>query len=247
MTAGEYVDYLLRWLEELRQTLYKKDAYVLGISGGIDSAVCAHLLQKTGREVFAYTLPAEVSSSSDISDARQVFRDCGFQYREISIAPMFEMLMQEIKPELPAKFEREQVLYGNLMARLRMVSLFTLAQAREAVVVGTDNLAEYHTGYFTKFGDGAADCFPLAKLRKEQVRELAKYLGVNNKIIEKAPSAGLCQGQTDEDEMGVSYQEIDAFLRGENVSDSAKERIDFWHNRSVHKRMLPPVPEKAWE
>ena len=242
MNAAKYADELVAWLEKERQEFYKMDGYVLGVSGGIDSAVVAFLLAKTGAPVTALMLPSSVSVASDEDHARIVLDAAGLQGELISIAPMYEAVMGQIGSVLGDSEDRVNVLRGNLQARLRMVTLFTVAQSRRAVMVGTDNAAEWHTGYFTKFGDGAADVVPLAHLRKEQVYELARYLGVPDVVIDKAPSAGLWQGQTDEGEMGVTYAEIDAFLRGETVSEQAQERIDFWHNRSHHKRELPRTP-----
>lgn len=247
MNIAEYADYLVNWIEEQRTTLYKMDAYVLGVSGGIDSAVCAHLLAKTGKPVYCYMLPTDINDPHDLDDAYAVLESANLTGNIISIQPMFDAVMQGIKSSLNPDPERVNVLRGNLMARLRMVTLFTLAQSHRAIVVGTDNAAELYTGYFTKFGDGAADIFPLSQLRKEQVFQLGEYLGVPKSVLQKAPSAGLWQGQTDEDEMGVSYAELDAFLRGEEVSEQAKERLAFWHNRSEHKRILPPIPPQKCE
>lgn len=243
MNTAQYCDELVAWLEHERQHFYRMDGYALGVSGGIDSAVVAFLLAKTGAPVTALMLPSSVSVASDADHAQIVLDAAGLHGDLISIAPMYDAVMGQIEPLLGDAEERVKVLRGNVQARLRMVTLFTVAQSRRAVVVGTDNAAEWHTGYFTKFGDGAADVVPLMHLRKEQVYELARYLGVPDVVINKAPSAGLWQGQTDEGEMGVTYAEIDAFLRGETVSAAAQERIDFWHNRSHHKRELPRTPQ----
>ncbi|SUO94133.1 NAD(+) synthase [Suttonella ornithocola] len=245
MNMQTYADYLVNWLENQRKTLYKMDGYVLGVSGGVDSAVCAYLLARTGTPVHCYMLPAAVSSETDLTDANAVLDGCGLSGEVISIEPMYQAVMTSVASALHPDPERVKVLHGNVMARLRMVTLFTLAQSYRAVVVGTDNLAESYTGYFTKFGDGAADVLPLARLRKEQVLALAEVLGVPSQIIYKAPSAGLWEGQTDEDELGVNYTVLDTFLRGEKVSKAAQKRIAFWHNRSHHKRMLPPMPEET--
>ncbi|MDO4434914.1 MAG: NAD(+) synthase [Cardiobacteriaceae bacterium] len=242
MKLSTYCDLLIQWLEEKRQQYYQLDGYMLGLSGGIDSAVCAHLLAKTGSPVHILMLPASVSSEQDLRDAEQVLQDTGLTGQTISIEPLYQLALTMLQSALHPAPERQQVLHGNLMARIRMLMLFTTAQSHRAIVVGTDNAAEWHTGYFTKFGDGAADVVPLIHLRKEQVYELAKYLGVHRRLIEKAPSAGLWTGQTDESEMGVSYAELDAFLRGEAVSEIAQERISFWHERSHHKRTLPLAP-----
>ncbi len=247
MNMTAYSDYLVAWLEQQRTTLYQLDGYVLGVSGGIDSAVCAHLLAKTGQPVHAYMLPTSVNSDSDISHAQAVLDSAQLTGEIISIQPMYDSVMAGVGNALHPDPERVNVLKGNLMARLRMVTLYTIAQSHRAVVVGTDNAAESYTGYFTKFGDGAADVLPLAQLRKEQVYELAKVLGVPQVVIDKQPSAGLWQGQTDEGELGFSYAQLDAFLRGETLDVATQARIDFWHQRSHHKRMLPPAPDERPE
>ncbi|MDG2941890.1 NAD(+) synthase [Exercitatus varius] len=247
MKTAAYADYLVQWLETQRTELYGMDGYTLGVSGGIDSAVCAHLLARTGAPVQALILPAEVTDPTDVADAQATLESAGISGQIISIAPWYDLIMQQLSPALHAEPERVNVLRGNLMARLRMIALFTTAQSHRSIVLGTDNAAEILTGYFTKFGDGAADVLPLAGLRKEQVFELGRYLGVPQTVLAKKPSAGLWVGQTDEGEMGVTYAEIDAYLRGETVSPQALERIRFWHNRSHHKRMLPPKPKSPDE
>ncbi|SEP60379.1 NAD(+) synthase [Basfia succiniciproducens] len=247
MKTAAYADYLIQWLENQRTELYGMDGYTLGVSGGIDSAVCAHLVARTGAPVQALILPAEVTSQSDVADAQATLESAGIDGQIISIAPWYDLIMQQLSPVLNSEPERVNVLKGNLMARLRMIALFTTAQSHRSIVLGTDNAAEWLTGYFTKFGDGAADVLPLAGLRKEQVFELGRYLGVPQSVLEKKPSAGLWAGQTDEAEMGVTYAEIDAYLRGETVSPQALQQIRFWHNRSHHKRMLPPKPKSPDE
>ncbi|QIM69108.1 NAD(+) synthase [Basfia succiniciproducens] len=247
MKTAAYADYLIQWLENQRTELYGMDGYTLGVSGGIDSAVCAHLVARTGAPVQALILPAEVTSPSDVADAQATLESAGIDGQIISIAPWYDLIMQQLSPVLNSEPERINVLKGNLMARLRMIALFTTAQSHRSIVLGTDNAAEWLTGYFTKFGDGAADVLPLAGLRKEQVFELGRYLGVPQSVLDKKPSAGLWAGQTDEAEMGVTYAEIDAYLRGETVSPQALQQIRFWHNRSHHKRMLPPKPKSPDE
>ncbi|MBV7388347.1 NAD(+) synthase [Pasteurellaceae bacterium TAE3-ERU1] len=247
MTALDYCRYLSDWLESQRKSLYQLDGYVLGLSGGIDSAVCLYLAAQTGAPVHVYMLPTGVNNPQDLTHAQLILDDLKLKGEVISIQPMYDAVWDNIQSAVNPNPERKNVLYGNLMARLRMVTLYTLAQSHRAVVIGTDNLAESYTGYFTKFGDGAADVLPLARLRKEQVYELVRALGVPQPIIDKAPSAGLWEGQTDEGELGFSYAELDAFLRGEAVSAEVEARIAYWHNRSRHKRMLPPTPERALE
>ena len=242
MNMQAYADYLVDWLEAERRDFYHMDGYVLGVSGGVDSAVVAHLLARSGAPVYGLILP--VAAGDDTQDAHLVLDSAGIAGEEIVIAGLYEELQETLRPLLSDGRVDEKVLRGNMQARLRMICLYSVAQSRRALVVGTDNAAEWLTGYFTKFGDGAADVVPLIHLRKEEVYELAEVLGVPERILKKAPSAGLWQGQTDEDEMGVRYRDIDAFLRGEAVSATARERIDFWHNRSHHKRQMPRQPQK---
>lgn len=247
MKRSAYVDYLLNWLEQQRQDLYRLDGYVLGLSGGVDSAVCAALLARLSAPTLTLSLPTAVNDAQDLRDVEALLA-CfpNLEHQTLSIEALYQQFLQQLAPVLALNEERVNVLRGNLMARIRMLMLFTTAQSRRAVVIGTDNAVEWHTGYFTKFGDGAADVLLLGALRKEQVYDLADYLGVPAAIIHKAPSAGLWQGQTDEDEMGVSYRDLDAFLRGEALPHAVLERIDFWHQRSHHKRMLAPMPQ-AWQ
>lgn len=237
----QYLDYLIQWVEQQRQA-YNATGYVVGISGGIDSAVVSHLLMRTGSPVQGILLPSETTSEQDIADAKCVAESANCPLLTLPITPLYQCFMDSMSPLLNSKAERQGVIKGNVQARLRMLSLYAYAQSHQAIVVGTDNAAEWFTGYFTKFGDGGVDIAPLLQLRKEQVYELARLLNVPEQILTKAPSAGLWQGQTDEQEMGVTYQEIDAFLRGEAISTQGKQQIDFWHQRSHHKRCLPASP-----
>ncbi|PIE47681.1 MAG: NAD(+) synthase [Gammaproteobacteria bacterium] len=251
MNIEKYSDYLVNWLEEQRSEQYKMTGYVIGISGGIDSAVVAHLLAKTNAPVHGLILPSATTSQSDIEHAKLVAKNVGIDYTIAPIAPTYDTFIETMQPLFNNEAERQNVIAGNVQARMRMIALYAYAQSHKAVVVGTDNMAEWHMGYFTKFGDGGVDVVPLVQLTKGQVYEMAKYLGVPQAILDKAPSAGLWIGQTDEDEMGVSYAEIDAYLESglnsDAVNDKAMERINFWHNRSHHKRMLAPAPKSMAE
>lgn len=238
----KYADYLVQWLEAQRAD-YSARGYVVGISGGIDSAVVAHLLSRTASPAQGLILTSATTSQQDIADACSVAESAGIAVTEVPIAQAYDAFMCSMQSLFNQQAERQNVIAGNIQARLRMIALYAYAQSHQAVVVGTDNAAEWLTGYFTKFGDGGVDIAPLLRLRKEQVYELAHLLNVPRQVIDKSPSAGLWQGQTDESEMGVSYAEIDAFLRGEKVSDNAQKQIDFWHNRSHHKRRLASVPK----
>lgn len=125
-----------------------------------------------------------------------------------------------------------------------MSTLYLAGQERGYLVVGTDNAAETVTGYFTKYGDGGVDILPISSLLKRQVRELGKYLDIPEAIIAKPPSAGLYEGQTDESEMGIFYDDIDDYVTGFEVPEEVKQRIQAMEARSQHKRELPPSAPK---
>ena len=243
----KYLAYLETWLAE--ELEYRgADGFIIGVSGGIDSAVVAHLLaRKFSDKTTAVILPC-LSNPNDAVHAKLVLDSCGLPYETVDLTSTRAELFAQLEPIVTKDLSVDmKVLDGNIRARLRMISLFALAQAKNYLVVGTDNLIEWYMGYFTKFGDGGVDIAPLIHLTKSEVREAGRVLGVPTPIIDQAPSAGLWIGQTDEDEMGVTYAEIEAFLAGEPVSDVVQARIAYWHNRSHHKREMIRVPEKQYK
>nr|AFF57881.1 NadE [uncultured bacterium] len=125
-----------------------------------------------------------------------------------------------------------------------MSALYAVGNNYNYLVVGTDNAPEDYTGYFTKYGDGGVDLVPLINLRKEEVREMAKVLGVPDSIIHKKPSAELWEGQTDEEELGMSYDTIDAYLRGETIDPADERNLRERHEKTAHKRQIPAGPDK---
>lgn len=132
---------------------------------------------------------------------------------------------------------------ANLKPRLRMAAWYYYASLLNYLVVGGSNRAELYVGYSTKHGDSGVDIMPLGNLTKGEVREMAAYLGVPKKILEKAPSAGLWRGQTDEEEMGITYRDLDRYLLGQPVPQDVREKIERRHRNSEHKRRMPPVPD----
>jgi len=239
-----YLAYLEEWLAE---TLVRRkaDGFVLGVSGGVDSALMTYLLaRKFKQNTLGLILPCK-SSPDDERDALLVLDGAGVDYRTIDLTAAHEALFPAITEFTNNNtMESTRVIDGNMRARLRMTMLFAVAQSKNYLVVGTDNAIEWYTGYFTKFGDGAADITPFIHLLKSDIYEAAELLGVPQPIIDKAPSAGLWEGQTDESEMGVSYETLETFLRGGTVSPEARERIAFWHDRSEHKREMAWAPKK---
>ena len=180
---------------------------ILGLSGGLDSSVSAYLgVRALGREnVKAFILPYATSSKRSMDDAMLVAGELGIEYTTLDITPIVDAYFNAL-PEADHKRR------GNFMARTRMAVLYDQSEAEGALVLGTGNRTEALLGYTTLWGDMACAFTPIGGLYKTQVRELATYLGVPRGIIDKPPSADLWEGQTDEGEMGLTYDEVDRLL-----------------------------------
>ncbi len=238
MDILEYKNYLVKWLQDtLVETGCK--GYVVGLSGGIDSSLVAHLCKEATDNCIGVILPCD-SNPSDKIDALKVVESSKIDYREIDLTDTFNILKENFKDP------KNKLTHANIKARLRMTTLYAVASENGYLVVGTDNMAEWHTGYFTKFGDGGVDIIPIVHLTKGQVRLMASLCGVDKSIVDKAPSAGLFDGQTDEKEMGTTYDIIDAYLLGEEIPQKDKEIIDRLHNVSAHKRVGAKAPEMVF-
>ena len=228
----------------------KADGVVIGVSGGIDSATTAYLAVKAlGKErVLGLIMPYYMNK--DVEDARLVCSSLGIEWKEIGIKPIVDSFVAQLD------FHPDKRSLGNIMARTRMVLLYAHANAKNYLVLGTSNRSEFLTGYFTKWGDGASDYAPLINLYKTEVWEIAKLLGVPERIIEKKPTAGLWEGQSDEEELGISYRLLDEILwrlvdlkmpKNEIAKELEVpiERVEYVENlvrRSEHKRRLPIGP-----
>lgn len=213
---------------------------VVGLSGGIDSAVVAVLChQALGDNALALCMPIG-SLPQDIADAALVAQQFGLKYKLIPLEKAYSGFLRSVPDDL-GSVEARTLALANVKPRLRMLTLYYFANALNYLVVGTSNRSELTVGYFTKYGDGAADILPIAGLVKRHVRELAAHLGIPQPIIDKAPSAGLWAGQTDEDEMGITYEAIDAYLVNGKVESEAARLIEARQLRSEHKRTRPPV------
>jgi len=227
---------------------------VIGLSGGIDSALTAFLtVSALGKEnVLGLLLPEKgISSKQDIDDAIEVANILGIEYKIIEISPV----LASFSSAIPIFDNKAKTANGNLKARTRMCILYYHANLMGRMVVGTGNKTELLLGYFTKYGDGGVDIEPIGDLYKTRVRGLSKYMGIPARIIEKTPTAGLWPGQTDESELGVSYDMADQILtmlvdEKKNISEiKAKfppgivDKLAARISASGHKRMPPPVIE----
>ncbi|MBN2111423.1 MAG: NAD+ synthase [Methanosarcinaceae archaeon] len=228
---------------------------VVGISGGIDSALTAYLtVEALGQEnVLGIHMPElKLTPAEDVLDATEMAERLGIEFRTIDISSPLMAFLEAI-PDSRPDFKQAN---GNLKARIRMSILYYYANSMGKIVMGTGNKTEILLGYFTKYGDGGVDLEPLGDLYKTEVREMARLVGVPVEIMDKAPSAGLWAGQTDEEELGISYELADRFLmlllEGESPQmaqntlgltvlqrDSLVRRI----HANLHKQKAPPAAD----
>ncbi len=235
MNILQYRAYLVDWLRKCVKES-STSGLIVGVSGGIDSALVANLIKEAfPNNHLGVIIPIE-SSSSDVVDAQLLVDQCGINHTTTDLENVYHAFKSVVDYKKPASL-------SNMKARLRMIQLYALASENNYLVVGTDNKCEWYTGYFTKYGDGGVDIAPLIHLNKAQVYEMAKSYNVPDSIIKKSPSAGLGSHLTDEEEMGVTYDTLNAYLAGEKVSDEAKSIIEKLHNNSNHKRDGITVPD----
>lgn len=222
---------------------------IVGVSGGLDSAVTLALTQRAlgKKHTFALLMPFKLSSKESLDHGRLICEALEVKYDIVDISPMVDAYFQQFPTE-------NKVLIGNKCARERMSVLYDFSARKAALVVGTSNKSEMLIGYSTLFGDSAAAFLPIGDLYKTQVRELAEYLQIPAEIIEKKPSADLWQDQTDEGEIGITYKELDEILF--NMADLRKgynellkmgfskiniEKVKQLVVKSQYKRTMPPV------
>ncbi len=236
----ELANRLIAWIKE-QVAKAKRKGVVLGLSGGLDSSVVAVLCKIAFPDnMLALIMPCH-SSETDLKHAQAVAEKFNIPTKIIPLDSVFDALI-DILPNGEDHSATKRLAEANLIARLRMVTLYYFANRLGYLVVGTGNRSEISVGYFTKYGDGGVDIAPLGRLVKGQVRELAHHLGIPDEIIQKPPSAGLWPGQTDEGEMGITYEELDRYLLTGEGSEELKKRIEGLSQASAHKRQVPPIP-----
>ncbi len=242
------------WLRQ-RTTEAGARGFVVGLSGGIDSAVVARLCQMAG-PVVGVIMPCH-SDPRDEADARLVADHYEIPAQRVDLAPAYDLLVEAGRqalqgfpggapPTADATDVKARVPLVNIKPRLRMTTLYFVANSLNYLVAGTGNRSELTIGYFTKYGDGGVDVLPIGGLLKSQVRAMAKELGVPQPIIDKAPSAGLWLGQTDEAEMGFSYADLESYLTTgpEAVSPALALRLERMIRVTEHKRGVAKMPEE---
>jgi len=230
-----------------------KGGVVIGMSGGLDSSLMAKLASDAlgPEKVLGVFLPESTTPDNDAEDAESFAKELGIEFETVPIDEPLEAL----KKTVGSSADDKNVL-ANMKARCRMIVLYQRANSLDRLVLGTGNKSELMVGYFTKFGDGGCDLLPIGDLYKTQIREMARSLSLPEDIVSKPPSAGLREGQTDEQELGMSYEELDPILLGmelgmddgdisqrTNSTESEVSRIRSIVKRSAHKRKTPLIPK----
>jgi NAD+ synthase len=250
-----YKKILVESIEKFVDTTGTKGA-VFGLSGGVDSALVAVLGKMALKDKLkALVIPETgVSKREDVKDALSLAKELGIPHRVIEL----RWVLNSVRAAYPELKDPKRVLSrANLAPRMRMVFNYAVSNMEDLIVLGTGNKSELLLGYFTKYGDGGADFLPIGDLYKTQVRQLAQHLSIPNSIVNKPPSAGLWHGQTDEDELGESYENIDKVLFNlydmdlsiEKASANlgldiqTVERIDELVKKNAHKRKTPQIVE----
>jgi len=230
--------------------------FVVGLSGGVDSAVVARLCQLAlPGHALGVMMPCH-SDPRDAADARHLAEQFSLPAIQVDLETTYDTLVGQARaavaatpPELvedgPSDDQRSRLPLANVKPRLRMATLYFVANSLNHLVAGTGNRSEIAIGYYTKYGDGGVDLLPIGGLLKSEVRALARELRVPDAIIDKPPSAGLWLGQTDEGEMGFTYDDLERYLTAGPgaIAPAVATRIDRLIRASAHKRALPPTPD----
>ncbi len=233
-------DKLTQWIKAEIQKAGALGA-VVGLSGGIDSAVTAALCKRAFPDhVLGVIMPC-FSNPQDAKDARLVAETLGVPIETVNLDEPFKWFVHRFTGQ-DYDVHCCDMSIVNIKPRLRMITLYHLAARHNYLVVGTGNRAELVVGLFTKYGDGGVDLLPIANLVKCQVKELAEELGIPRRIIDKAPSAGLWFDHCDEKEMGVTYKDLDHYILTEEGPEEVKEIIQNLERKREHKKFLPPIP-----
>ncbi|MTI94281.1 MAG: NAD(+) synthase [Firmicutes bacterium] len=236
---GLVTEKIVSWLRE-KVAEAKCRGAVVGLSGGIDSAVTAALIKRAfGSECLAAIMPIE-SSSVDLEDAWAVARKLEIETTVIDLEAAYRSLVTAAEPG-GLELGPDNLALANVKPRLRMTTLYYLAARNNYLVAGTGNKSELFTGFFTKYGDGGVDLEPIGDLVKIQVQELARHLGIPEQVISKTPSAGLWPGQTDEGELGFTYAQLDEYILTGATDPEAEPKIRDLNSKVQHKLTQPPI------
>lgn len=233
----DYVSNIATWIKQKVENA-RASGVVLGMSSGVDCSTVARLCQESGIDIHLVIMPYgdSMDKSKSYEHAMELINKFKFNYHVFNIKPAVDAL------KITQNSENIELAHANIRPRVRMTYLYQYAQLNNLLVIGTGNLSEATVGYFTKWGDGAYDLNPLANLTKREVYVLARYLQVPSCIIDKKPSAELWEGQSDEEELGITYEKIDNFiLNGTTGSESDDDLIKVKKERALHKLVNIPT------
>lgn len=238
---------LVDWLKE-KVVEARARGVAVGVSGGVDSAVVAALAKEAfPDECIGVWMPCH-SMAQDAEDAAKVAQAIGIPLITVELDEVWDLLTARLRQALEGAGDSSsldatalRMAEVNVKPRLRLTALHHIARARGYLVAGATNRSELVVGYFTKYADTGVDLLPIGDLVKSQVWQLARELGIPEEIIGKAPSAGLWEGQTDQEELGMTYAELDRYILTGVATAEVKERVDRLKVASEHKRRMPPI------
>lgn len=236
MDCKREIESRVNWIKGILKESGTK-GIVLGMSGGKDCALVGILSRMATENVVGIIMPCESQRNytEDRDDAIDLSKQFDLQVEEVDLTPIKKMFTEALLPLTP---ENPKIAYENINPRLRMIVLYNYAQRKGYLVAGTGNLSERTMGYFTKWGDGAYDLNPIGDLTATQVYELLEYLDCPKNIIDKAPSAGLYEGQTDEKDMGIKYADLDKYISTGEGTEKTKQKVDHARKITEHKRNM---------
>ena len=235
----KYLDQIINWIkEEVKKA--NCSGVAVGISGGIDSALVAYLAKKAfPNDSIGILIPINKKRQFDLEDGLELVKKLDLDYKVIDLSHEYQSMIDKMNVQL-------DLTKGNMQARLRMTTIYAFAQERKYLVLGTDNKAEYDLGYFTKWGDGGCDLLPIVNLYKSEVFEYAKKVGRPINIINKPPSAGLWDDQSDEKELGFTYDDYEQYDKNLLTDQQLIEKIKLQISKTNHKRIeIPKAPKRS--
>ncbi|MBR2022480.1 MAG: NAD(+) synthase [Mycoplasmataceae bacterium] len=235
----KYLDQIINWIkEEVKKA--NCSGVAVGISSGIDSALVAYLAKKAfPNDSIGILIPINKKRQFDLEDGLELVKKLDLDYKVIDLSHEYQSMIDKMNVQL-------DLTKGNMQARLRMTTIYAFAQERNYLVLGTDNKAEYDLGYFTKWGDGGCDLLPIVNLYKSEVFEYAKKVGIPINIINKTPSAGLWDDQSDEKELGFTYDDYEQYDKNLLTDQQLIEKIKLQISKTNHKRIeIPKAPKRS--
>lgn len=233
----KYLNYIVEWIQDEVKKANAKGV-VVGISGGIDSAIVGYLAKKAfPNNSLGILIPINKSRKFDLEDGLKLVNQIKLEYLIIDLENEYLNLKSKLNIE-------STLINGNIQSRLRMLIIYAIAQQNNYLVLGTDNKSEYDLGYFTKYGDGGCDLLPIVHLYKSEVFEYAKKLNLPIEIINKKPSAGFWDEQYDELELGFNYNDYEMYCKNTLIDNNIKKKIERQIKLTEHKRKDIPKPKK---